>query len=250
MNNKTNFISSILLKEAIFDIVLLADLLEKEFMFKIDRDKGFDVKNNTFACCIDKSIVTVALMPTKIPNNEAYEASKNNFEWKEATQIANDHKAHVLIVASGDVSDAIDLAILQVLICCCALKQEYATGIFTLKTLIEPENYIENALKSIAKQQLPIFNLVYFGLYKNSEKTTSGYTYGLGNFKKNELEIIDSTKSVVDVFSCLTKISNYLLMENQNLVDGELIGITYDEKLSVKLSKAVALQGETFKIGY
>lgn len=250
MTNKTSFISSVLLDDAVFSITELADLLEKEFNFKIDRNSSFDTQNNTFVHYIDDTMITVALMPLPVANNQALDACKNSFDWDDACDIAKNHKAHVLIVVSGNVDEAIDFGVLQVLICSCALKQKHATAIFTLGTLIKPDIYISEAVKSVRNRQIPLLNMVYFGLYKKTEQITCGYTYGLYNFGKQEIEIIDSKKPIFDVFSCLTKVSSYLLSQNQTLVDGEMIGITLDEKLKVTLSKGVAVLSDTFKIEY
>jgi len=96
----------------------------------------------------------------------------------------------------------------------------------------------------------PIENIVYIGLYGDENNTVSGYTYGIEQFGKKELEIIKSSEEAEEVYNFLASISDYIITSDVVLNDGETIGFSEEQKIQISVSKGIALDGETIKLGF
>ena len=96
----------------------------------------------------------------------------------------------------------------------------------------------------------PIENIVYIGLYGDENNTVSGYTYGLEQFGKKELEIIKSSEEAEEVYNFLASISDYIITSDVVLNDGETIGFSEEQKIQISVSEGIALDGETVKLGF
>lgn len=243
------FVSFILLDEADFSVHQLAADLKADWGIEV-ADTDMDEEKKNLILTMDGMMTTVSLMPAPIPENEAVENAKTNFLWPEAVSIAQTHRAHLLVAVLPHQKPLTDAGILLVKLCVSALKQPHATGINTLGTVFAPEFYIDCA-KLLNDGNFPIMNLVFFGLYsRDNGKTVSGYTYGMSYFDKDELEVQDSAHTTGEVYEFLTAIAGYVIESDVMLRDGETIGFSAEQKLSITKSAASAIDGESLKIGY
>ena len=96
----------------------------------------------------------------------------------------------------------------------------------------------------------PIENIVYIGLYGDENNTVSGYTYGLEQFGKKELEIIKSLEEAEEVYNFLASISDYIITSDVVLNHGETIGFSEEQKIQISVSEGIAVDGETIKLGF
>ena len=196
-------------------------------------------------------ILTASLMPAPIPDNEAIEQAKTNYRWDGAVEAAERHKAHLLVsvINRGDV-DNIEGAKHYVKLLANATKQEGCLGINILGTVIHPQMYYDFAKLYDENDDFPIENIVYIGLYGDENNTVSGYTYGLEQFGKKELEIIKSSEEAEEVYNFLASISDYIITSDVVLNDGETIGFSEEQKIQISVSEGIAVDGETIKLGF
>ena len=130
---------------------------------------------------------------------------------------------------------------------CC--KQENAIGVFTSGVVFEPSYYM-TAAEMIRDGALPIFTWVWFGLYR-TEKGLSTYTYGMKDFGKLELEILDADEDANTLLSFISAIASYVLQDDVEFKDEETIGLSEEDIHQITLSKGVALPDQdTLKISY
>jgi hypothetical protein len=241
-------VSFVLLEKAEVDFKQLAQGLFDDWNISIDEQ---EIEKDAIVTQVDEMMVAVSFINAPIPNGEAVEASKTNRLWPEAVEVAEKHVAQLLVaILPGEGKSLLDVANLYVKICSSCLKLPYATGINTLGTVLEPSFYIDAAVESIAKGEFPIFNLVFFGIYTNDEKTWSAYTYGLEDLGKQELEVIDSLESGDTVLNMLSNITAYIMDSDVTLKHGETVGYTPQQKLTITESKGVAVAGKSLKIGF
>jgi hypothetical protein len=111
------------------------------------------------------------------------------------------------------------------------------------------KEFYQANLEDISESNLPINNLIYFGIRKENSKT-SIYTYGLKDFRKKEMEIIESEHDVDDLIGMMYNLTSYVLESDVTLKDGETIGMSETQKLKIKLSKGKFLDEQTLKIEY
>ena len=128
------------------------------------------------------------------------------------------------------------------------LKAPGALGIYDCGTVWLPEHFIESAMV-MKEGEAPLADLVFIGLYRN-EKGVSSWTNGLCSFGKEELEIVESNQPPSEVYDLMWNISAYLIKEGAVLQDGQTIGATAEQKLPLKLSEGVYVEGQSMKIGF
>ena len=244
------FLSFILLDENKIDLQLLKKQLQDDWEIEIDNDSISD-ESNTLIQEIGELRVIVGLMPTPIPNNEAVVNAETNFRWKEAIDVAKAHKAHLLVTVMGGENDLLTATDLYVKVCSSCLKQPNATGINTLGSVLEPSFYIDFAENNIKNGDFPIMNMVFFGVFSDNDgETMNAYTYGLNVYGKKNLEVVNSNKPVNDILDILCSIADYIITSDVTLEDGETIGLSEDQKLSITSSMSDMLGEITLKIGF
>ena len=245
----STFVGFVLLERADFDAEKYVKDLKKDW--GIDYDFEITHDNNTIIADYNGMILTVSLMPAPIPDNEAIEQAKTNYRWDGAVEAAERHKAHLLVsvINRGDM-DNIEGAKNYVKLLANATKQEGCLGINILGTVIHPQMYYDFAKLYDENDDFPIENIVYIGLYGDENNTVSGYTYGLEQFGKKELEIIKSSEEAEEVYNFLASISDYIITSDVVLNDGETIGFSEEQKIQISVSEGIALDGETIKLGF
>ena len=245
----STFVGFVLLERADFDAEKYVKDLKDDW--NLDYDFEITQEDNTIIADYNGMIMTASLMPAPIPDNEAVEQAKTNYRWKEAIEAAEKHKAHLLVsvINRGDM-DNIEGAKHYVKLLANATKQEGCLGINILGTVIHPQMYYDFAKLYDENDDFPIENIVYIGLYGDENNNVSGYTYGIEQFGKKELEIIKSSEEAEEVYNFLASISDYIITSDVVLNDGETIGFSEEQKIQISVSKGIALDGETIKLGF
>ena len=245
----STFVGFVLLDEVRFDAEKYVKDLKEDW--NLDYDFEITQEDNTIIADYNGMIMTASLMPAPIPDNEAVEQAKTNYRWEKAVEAAEKHKAHLLVsvINSGDV-DNIEGAKHYVKLLANATKQEGCLGINILGTVIHPQMYYDFAKLYEENDDFPIENIVYIGLYGDENNTVSGYTYGLEQFGKKELEIIKSLEEAEEVYNFLASISDYIITSDVVLNDGETIGFSEEQKIQISVSEGIAVDGAPIKLGF
>ncbi|MFR3251399.1 MAG: DUF4261 domain-containing protein [Eisenbergiella sp.] len=98
--------------------------------------------------------------------------------------------------------------------------------------------------------ELPIYNWIWFGLYR-SEGRMNAYTYGMEVFGKKEMEVLGAEAEPGELRDFLTGIAGYVLEGDVELQDGETIGFSADDIHTITCSEGAALPEQTtLKISY
>lgn len=196
---------------------------------------------------VDDMTAAVSLMPAPVPDGEAERNAQNNYMWPEAVETAKAHKAYLLVAILGD-GPLLEKGRLFVKLLATCCKQHNATGVYTSGTVFEPRFYEEFA-GMMKEGELPIFNWIWFGLYRR-EGGTCCYTYGMRTFGKDEMEVLDANAQPSDVREFLSNLVTYVLENDVTLKDGETIGFSRKDKHPITRSEGVSLPEMTLKIRY
>ena len=253
-DHKGSFAGSVLLSKAEWDKEqLIRDLREEWGIVDEEPDEGDeDVENSDDAVVmrVGNMMLIVTLFHGHIPDNEAEINAENNYMWPEAVEVAKAHKAHIMVAVLGEEEKLLERGKLftKAMAVCC--KQKYATGVYTSGVVFEPRFY-EGLADMLKKDELPIFNWVWFGLYR-SEGGLNGYTYGMDVFGKEEMEVLNTDAEPEELRDFLASLASYVLARDVTLQDGETIGFSADDKHTITRSPGVSLPEEqmTLKIGY
>ena len=253
-DHKGSFAGSVLLSKVEWDKEqLIRDLREEWGIVDEEPDEGDEDDENSDDAVVMRvggMMLIVTLFHGHIPDNEAEINAENNYMWPEAVEVTKAHKAHIMVAVLGEEEKLLERGKLftKAMAVCC--KQKYATGVYTSGVVFEPRFY-EGLADMLKKDELPIFNWVWFGLYR-SEGGLNGYTYGMDVFGKEEMEVLNTDAEPEELRDFLASLASYVLACDVTLQDGETIGFSADDKHTITRSPGVSLPEEqmTLKIGY
>ena len=253
-DRKGSFAGSVLLSKAEWDKEqLIRNLREEWGIVDEEPDEGDEDDENSDDAVVMRvggMMLIVTLFHGHIPDNEAEINAENNYMWPEAVEVAKAHKAHIMVAVLGEEEKLLERGKLftKAMAVCC--KQKYATGVYTSGVVFEPRFY-EGLADMLKEDELPIFNWVWFGLYR-SEGGLNGYTYGMDVFGKEEMEVLNTDAEPEELRDFLASLASYVLACDVTLQDGETIGFSADDKHTITRSPGISLPEEqmTLKIGY
>ena len=253
-DHKGSFAGSVLLSKAEWDKEqLIRDLREEWGIVDEEPDEGDEDDENSddaVVMQVGNMMLIVTLFHGHIPDNEAEINAENNYMWPEAVEVAKAHKAHIMVAVLGEEEKLLERGKLftKAMAVCC--KQKYTTGVYTSGVVFEPRFY-EGLANMLKKDELPIFNWVWFGLYR-SEGGLNGYTYGMDVFGKEEMEVLNTDAEPEELRDFLASLASYVLACDVTLQDGETIGFSADDKHTITRSPGVGLPEEqmTLKISW
>ena len=225
--------------------------MQEKWGITVDEYSASEEKDDTALVFeVGDMLAAVSLADCPIPDGEAEANAENNYMWEDAVKVAREHRAHILVAVLGKEKDLLEKGKLftQVVAVCC--RQKYATGVYTSGVVFEPQFY-EGFADMLKGDKLPIFNWIWFGLWRN-EKGLNGYTYGMEAFGKDEVEVLDTDADPYDLLDFLASLASYVLENDVELHDGETIGFTADDKRAITRSPGVGLPEEqmTLKISW
>lgn len=190
--------------------------------------------------------VTLSLIRKTVP--EAYETADYNIFWPNATEEVARHQAYVVIGVIG-AANPLQRHVLFTMFAATALKQPNAIGVYQFPVARKASDYMEGAL-ALKQDNIPLTNWVFVGFHESDAGKLCCYTYGLTQFERNEIEIIDSNASIEQMFSFIYQVIEYIVSQGGTLNDGESIGFTEDNAYLCTLSEGVVLDGDTVKIAF
>ncbi|MEO6522850.1 MAG: DUF4261 domain-containing protein [Mucilaginibacter sp.] len=203
--------------------------------------------NTTTSFMIDGETVAIAYMPVPIPWDDIEGTAKYAYNWSNALTDLREHTGHAFVtIMAGKKSPLERYKILSKLLYS-TLITSGSIGVYqgSQSLLIPRSQYL--ATIEEAGGSIPVALWIYIGL----RKPTSGnnaYTYGLKDFEKNEIEIIDSELSLEELYDFLLNITSYIISNDITLKSGETIGFTAEQKIPITLSKGEQVTGESFKL--
>lgn len=236
----------VLLSDASFDLERLVEDLKADWKLLPDGDIEREDGNLVFET--GNTMIVVGLMEMPVPNGEAEYYAQANYLWKEAVETTKRHKAHLVVITMNRDKDAVAAGLCFSKVISSCLNQKNTLGVYTSGTVFKPEFY-QKACGVMREDTLPVGAWIYVGLVSD-ENGCCAYTYGLSQFGKLEVEVIDTKRTPEEVLSFLYMVSDYIIKSNMIFHDGETLSFTPEIQFTITRSAAVHLDGETFKIAY
>lgn len=207
-------------------------------------------ETSSVAISVDGYTVALAPIPLSVPEQEISSTAEYNYFWTNGAQEASAHRSHVIVSLLGAGKNPVEENLLFIKVVAAVLNTSPSVGVYmgSRTLLVKKAFYLANMV-SPSKDNLPLFNLIYFGV-RQEGKTFSMYTHGLADFGKLEVEIIRSEKDFQELQELLYGIAHYVLSYDATPNHGETIGMSATQKLKITVSDGVFLEGETVKISY
>lgn len=215
-----------------------------------DKIKEISGDNISAAFNIDNEMVAIAHMPIPIPSGDIEGTAEYAYNWPKALKEIQDHKSHLIVSILKGGPDQIKRFRIFTQIICSLLRTTNSIGVYkgNQSLLIPKEDYISEA-EFMSSDYLPLNLWIYIGI-RNTDKGNYGYTYGLKEFNKTEMEVLNSSRNIEDIRGFLFNIASYVLDYDVTFKDGQTCGLSEDEKISIKFSKGQFVEGDTFKLAY
>jgi len=228
----------------------IRDMKEKWDIAVDEYDASEEKDDDALVFEVGDMVAAVSLATYPIPNGEAELNAENNYMWEDAVKVAKEHCAHIMVAVLGKEENLLEKGKLYTKVVAACCRQEYATGIYTSGVVFEPRFY-EGFADMMQDGELPIFNWIWFGLWRN-ENGMNGYTYGMDVFGKDEMEVLGTDAKPSDLRDFLASLVSYVLENDVELHDGETIGFAADDKHTITRSPGVGLPEEqmTLKISW
>jgi len=230
-----------------FDLKGTVNELKTKWKLKVNDN---DADDKAAVLVIGDYNVAIANIPAAIPEGEVKKTAEYNYFWENGIEETSKHKGHIVLSIMNAGKNPVQENLLYSKIASAVMNNSKAIGIYIGgRTLVLKKEFYQANVEMMSEEDLPLYNWIYFGLRKEDGKQ-SVYTYGLADFGKMEMEIIESENSIEELKEMMFNLAHYVIAYNVTLKDGETIGISAEQKLKISESKGKFLEGRTLKIEY
>lgn len=230
-----------------FDLTATVNELKNTWKLKVNDN---DAADNTAVLVIENYKVAIAVIPAKVPEEEVEKNAEYNYLWENGVEESSQHNGHIIISIMNTGKNPVQENLLFSKIASAAMNNSRSIGIYIGgRSLVLKKNFYQANVEMMSEEDLPLYNWIYFGLRKEKGKH-SVYTYGLADFGKMEMEIIDSDNSPEELSEMMFNLAHYVVAYDVTLKDGKTIGLSAEQKLKISESKGKFLDGITLKIDY
>jgi hypothetical protein len=204
----------------------------------------------SIAFTIDGHDVAMVHMPFPVPESDWMIAADYAYYWPDAKESCEKHQSHLIVTVLPGKADQVSRFMLLSNLVSALFQTTEAIAVYkgAQCLLLERSVYVDN-VSLMDEENLPLNLWIYIGLRKIENKN-SAYTYGLKEFNKLEMEVINSSEDLEDLHSFLFNISHYVLSADVEFQSGQTCGLSEDQIVPITLSKGVLVEGESFKLGY
>lgn len=204
--------------------------------------------NQTAVFKVNGEMVALAYMPVQIPWGDIEGTAQYAYNWQDATQELKDHNGHAIVSLMAGNKTTLERFKILSKVLCSILSTSNAIGVYqgNQSLLIPKSQYLDNT-DELKEDGTPVTLWIYLGL-RSSDKGNSLYTYGLAEFGKQEIEIINSTLSLEELYDFAANIASYVVGSNATLKSGQTLGYTEDQKIKITSSKGVFVNGQSLKL--
>lgn len=197
---------------------------------------------------VDGIMVALAIMPAPIPQEELEPLFEFSYLYPNVTQEVPQHTQHAIVSVLGAETKLEAYKLLTKLNASILRTTETAIGIYQgSATLLLPKGLYCDFADFLQEESLPVVLWIFIGIIHH-EQSRSLYTYGLQEFGRMEMEIIESPMLASDLHDFMLPTLAYLLDYDVYLQDGETIGFSAEHKIQIQQSEAVYLDGESLKL--
>lgn len=243
--NKMLLAMPLFIKESRYELYTVIENLINNWKLNITNVEG---NNDTAFVTIDEELIAITFVPTSISNQELQATAKYAYNWTNVLNDIKDIDGYAIVsIMNGNKSNLERHFLLSKIIYSILLTSD-AIGVYQgNQTLLIPRQQYLNFHDEIASNEIPIPLWIYIGIRK-SENGYSVYTFGMKQFDKLELEIVNSKSPLNEIHSFILNTASYVIKKNVTLKDNETIGFTANQKILIKKSEGKFLQEDSLKL--
>ncbi|BAV04365.1 protein of unknown function [Filimonas lacunae] len=203
---------------------------------------------NTLLLNIEGATVAISAVNTPVDAKEINAAGRNAYQWPNVVQQAQKHQSQLVIAISEEEADALKHYMILTEVAASLLRTSEGTVVYMPgQSLLIPKAYYLEEAESMDEYYYPLHLWLTFGRQQD-EKGNSGYTSGLKEFGKMELEINDATASPEAITSVLFNIAHYILENDVMFASGDTCSLSETEEVAIQCSPGKLVKGITCKL--
>jgi len=228
-----------------YDLKLIINSLTTDWNLAVSNIEGND---ETAVLKIDGEVVAIAFLDVPIPWEDLETAANYAYNWSNAMDDIRKINSHAIVSVMSETKSKFERYQILSKVLYSILKTSDCIGIYQgSQTLLIPKNQYLEYFQTLKDSQAPVPLWIYIGIRKADSKN-SLYTFGLKDFNKKEIEIIDSQLDIEQIYNFLMNICAYVIQSNINFTNGETLGYTQDQKINITCSKGIFVDEETLKL--
>lgn len=210
----------------------------------------FNDSDSTCVFSIEGEMAAVAFIDAPIPGSDISGTAEYAYNWPNAMEDLKDYTGHAIVSIMGNNKNTLERYKLLSKLLGSILATSNAVGIYKgNQTLLIPRQQYLDQVEELKENMLPVLLWIYIGVRKE-DAGNSVYTYGLKEFGKMEMEIVNSTSEIGNIADFLTTITSYVIGSDVAFRNGETVGFTADQKIKITESKGRFVEGQTLKLAF
>ncbi|MEL6254364.1 MAG: DUF4261 domain-containing protein [Bacteroidota bacterium] len=230
-------------KAAIPDKGKLALLLQEDWGLEID-SMDIEGSDKSLAFNLQGETIGFMLMDFAIPWQEIEGPCQYSPTWDEASAEMKKHKSHLIVTIISQKNSLIERELLLNKLVASSLKLTESIGVYIGRAqLVRSKGEFLMETERIRARSLPVGNWLFFGITE-TKKGNAGFTVGLENFGYREMEILESEKSLGDIYVLFYNTSHYVIAEEVVFKNKETLGYTKTQKLPIRIKKSTVAKGK------
>lgn len=212
---------------------------------------SINISEKTLLFSVPGASVMIAYLDYPVEAAEVQAAASISWLWKNAGPEIAKHQSQVVISIVGLTSHTLDLYKLWTKIAAATLEKTNSCGVFLNSQYVVSSKpfFTAGARNMMQEESLPVYCWIYFGMLQENN-LNSGYTYGMAEFGKEDMEIFHSEHSVQEVHAALYDATQSIILYNLQLKDGQEVTTGEGTKIPVKRMKGQMLEGEVLRLQY
>lgn len=259
MVGKRGFMGMVLLDNAEFDVNRFKkDLLTKWDIESITSPEGMKVRaaiatkdvdsveeedmEEAHFLVIDDYKVVVAPFSFAMPMEAVMQGATRNYLWDDALDVVLNHTSHVAISIVEGPGNPLEEGILLAKLLAVATEQAGVSAIYTNGVLYEASKYHEET-EQLRDDMLPMANLIWVDMDFEDDDTISLSTSGMELFKQLNVEFIHCPWHPEKAWNYILSVADYVLTSDTTVEDGDSVGRTDDEQMTVHINEPVHADG-------
>ena len=188
---------------------------------------------------VDGHFCTVALVPAPIPWSDLEGPCATSWMWEEATEVMQKHNAHLVVAVLGETKTKLDRTLILTKLISACLKTHPAVGVYwgDAPVVHSTQMFLEESAQA-SRENLPVLLWVEYRIQKNADGSVNIITSGLDALGCMEIEILRS-RTDPKVLVNLAAGTAYMLLQGENVDDGDTIGPDGQTRIKVTHEKSV-----------
>ena len=191
---------------------------------------------------IDDYKVVVAPFSFAMPMEAVMQGATRNYLWEDALDTVLHHTSHVAISIVEGPGNPLEEGILLAKLLSVATEQTGANAVYTNGVLYEGAKYHEET-EQLRDDMLPMANMVWVDMDFEDDGTISLSTSGMELFKQLNIELLHCPWDPERAWNYALTVADYVLTSGTTVQDGETVGRTEEEQLTVHIDEPVHADG-------